>query len=113
MVIRRQYNEKRIIINRGIIKRTFSRNESLYDNPELGNEEYKAVEKLTTFLKEHDFEIKCPVAGLDTAFEAVYDSGKPGLSVAYLCEYDALPELGHGCGHNMIGVISAGAGVAF
>lgn len=83
----------------------------IHDHPELGNQEYEAVRVLTTFLNEHNFTIQCPVAGLDTAFEAVYDSGKPGLSVAYLCEYDALPELGHGCGHNMIGVISAGAGV--
>ena len=99
-------------IGESLKERLVDMNRFIHDNPELGNQEYKAVEKLTTFLKEHDFEIKCPVAGLDTAFEAVYDSGKPGLSVAYLCEYDALPELGHGCGHNMIGVISAGAGVA-
>ena len=85
-------------------------NQYIHDHPELGNEEYEAVKTLTTFLKEHNFSVEVGVAGLETAFTAVYDSGKPGLSVAYLCEYDALPELGHGCGHNMIGVISAGAG---
>ena len=84
----------------------------IYNNPELGNEEYKAVEALTTFLKEHGFEIECPYAGMETAFKATFDSGKPGKTVGYLCEYDALPEIGHGCGHNMIGPISSGAGVA-
>ena len=84
----------------------------IYNNPELGNEEYKAVEVLMKFLKEHDFEIEAPIAGMDTAFKATFDSGKPGMTIGYLCEYDALPKIGHGCGHNMIGVMSAGAGVA-
>lgn len=84
----------------------------IYNNPELGNEEYKAVEALTTFLKEHDFKVEAPIAGMDTAFKATFDSGKPGMTIGYLCEYDALPKIGHGCGHNMIGVMSAGAGVA-
>lgn len=84
----------------------------IYNNPELGNEEYKAVEALTTFLKEHNFKIESPIADMDTAFKATFDSGKPGKTIGYLCEYDALPKIGHGCGHNMIGVMSAGAGVA-
>lgn len=84
----------------------------IYNNPELGNEEYKAVEALTTFLKEHDFKVETSIAGMDTAFKATFDSGKPGMTIGYLCEYDALPKIGHGCGHNMIGVMSAGAGVA-
>ncbi len=92
-------------------ERLYEMSDYIHDHPELGNQEYEAVRVLTDFLREHNFSITCPVAGLDTAFEAVYDSKKPGLSVAYLCEYDALPELGHGCGHNMIGVMSAGAGV--
>ena len=84
----------------------------IYNNPELGNEEYKAVEALTTFLKDHNFKIESPIADMDTAFKATFDSGKPGMTIGYLCEYDALPKIGHGCGHNMIGVMSAGAGVA-
>ena len=100
------------VISESLKDRLVEMNRYIHDHPELGNQEHEAVNVLTTFLRENGFEIKCPVAGLDTAFEAVYDSKKPGLSVAYLCEYDALPELGHGCGHNMIGVMSAGAGVA-
>lgn len=84
----------------------------IYNNPELGNEEYKAVEALTTFLKEYNFKIETPIADMATAFKATFDSGKPGMTIGYLCEYDALPKIGHGCGHNMIGVMSVGAGVA-
>lgn len=83
----------------------------IYQNPELGNEEYKAVEKLTSFLQEHNFEIETEFSGIKTAFRATYASNKEGPTIGYLCEYDALPEIGHGCGHNMIGAMSAGAGV--
>ena len=101
------------IYNEGqLIKERLSQiSDYIYNNPELGNEEYKAVEALTTFLKEHDFKVEAPIAGMDTAFKATFDSGKPGMTIGYLCEYDALPKIGHGCGHNMIGVMSAGAGV--
>ena len=85
--------------------------EYIYHNPELGNEEFKSSEKLISFLEEHNFIVEREFLGLKTAFRAVYDSNKPGLTVGYLCEYDALPEIGHGCGHNMIGTMSAGAGV--
>ena len=83
----------------------------MYHNPELGNHEYKAVEKLTAFLATHGFEVTQPVVNIATAFTAVFDSKKPGPSVAFICEYDALPEIGHACGHNMIAATSAGAGV--
>ena len=104
---------KEILYNEGqlIKERLAEISDYIYRNPELGNEEYKAVEALTTFLKEHGFEIECPYFGMNTAFKATFDSGKEGMTVGYLCEYDALPKIGHGCGHNMIGVMSAGAGV--
>ena len=85
--------------------------EYMYNNPELGNEEFKSADKLISFLEEHNFKVEREFLGFKTAFRAVYDSNKPGLTVGYLCEYDALPEIGHGCGHNMIGTMSAGAGV--
>lgn len=84
----------------------------MYYNPEGGNKEFKAVEKLTDLLKEHRFEVEVGIAGMPTAFKAVYDSKIPGPSVAYLCEYDALPDIGHGCGHNMIGIMSTGAAIS-
>ena len=101
------YNEAQLIK-----EKLYEISDYIYNNPELGNREYKAVEALTRFLKEHGFEIECPYAGMDTAFKATFDSGKEGKNIGYLCEYDALPEIGHGCGHNMIGAMSCGAGVS-
>lgn len=80
-------------------------------NPEPGNQEYKAVEKLTSFLDAAGFLVETNIVDRPTAFKAVYDSGLPGPSVAFLCEYDALPGIGHGCGHNMIGTMSCGAAI--
>lgn len=81
----------------------------LYSNPELGYKEYLACEKLTSYLKNRGFCIEKNISGLPTAFRAIYDSGKPGASIAFICEYDALPEVGHGCGHNMVSAMSIGA----
>ena len=103
--------EQLLQISEELKQRLWEMSDYIHDHPELGNQEFEAVKTLTSFLKEHNFSVEVGVAGLETAFTAVYDSKKPGLSVAYLCEYDALPDLGHGCGHNMIGVMSAGAGV--
>ena len=94
-----------------IHKRLIEISDYIYENPELGNEEYKAVKVLTELLKEHNFEVEERYLNMDTAFKATFDSGKPGLTIGYLCEYDALPGIGHGCGHNMIGTISSGAGI--
>lgn len=85
--------------------------EYIYHNPELGNQEFKAVEILTSFLEEHHFTVEREFLNIKTAFRATFDSKKEGSTIGYLCEYDALPEIGHGCGHNMIGPMSAGAGV--
>lgn len=92
-------------------KKLWDINEYIYNNPEPGNKEFKAVEKLTGLLKEEGFSVEIGTANMSTAFKAVYDSNKPGPTVAYLCEYDALPDIGHGCGHNMIGTMSTGAGI--
>lgn len=91
--------------------RLCSINDYIYHHPELGKQEYRAVEKLTGLLIEHNFVVEIGLCGYDTAFRAEMDSGKPGPTVAFLCEYDALPGIGHGCGHNMIGVMSAAAGI--
>lgn len=83
----------------------------IYRNPELGNQEYKACEAVIAYLQKNGFNVVEKIENIDTAFMATYDSNKPGPTVAYLCEYDALPLIGHGCGHNMIATMSAGAGV--
>ena len=85
--------------------------DSIGHNPELGRAEHQSAAKLIAFLTEHGFTVEQNICGYETAFKAVYDSGKVGPAIAFLAEYDALPEIGHGCGHNMIGVMAAGAGV--
>jgi amidohydrolase len=70
-----------------------------------------AMRDLTGFLKANNFTVETNIINKPTAFKAVYDSSKPGPSVSFLCEYDALPGIGHGCGHNMIGTMSCGAAV--
>ncbi len=81
------------------------------NNPEMGTHEFKAMEKLTSFLMAFGFSVETNIINKPTAFKAVYSSSKPGPSVSFLCEYDALPDIGHGCGHNMIGTMSCGAAV--
>ncbi|OWA37936.1 amidohydrolase [Saccharibacillus sp. O16] len=80
-------------------------------NPELGNEEFKASARLRQSLIEHGFEVEAPVLGIETAFIGTFRSDKPGPTVALLCEYDALPEIGHACGHHLICTMSLGAAI--
>lgn len=85
--------------------------DALYERPELGYEEFFACEQHTALLERHDFAVERNCCDLPTAYSAVFDSGKPGLTVAFLAEYDALPGIGHGCGHNLLGAASLGAGI--
>src|SRR5919108_1914439 len=83
----------------------------IHDHPELGYHEVKAAAWLTEFLDKHGFKLERGVAGIDTAFRATIDTGE-GPTIAILCEYDALPGIGHACGHNVIAAAGAGAGAA-
>lgn len=82
----------------------------IHANPEVGYKEEKASKWLADYLEEKGFKMKRGVADLPTAFVASYGKNKP--VIAFLAEYDALPEIGHGCGHNIIGTASVGAGIA-
>ncbi|TYS70343.1 M20 family metallopeptidase [Sutcliffiella horikoshii] len=82
------------------------------ENPELGHEEFKSAKVLSDKLSEHGFDVRLGICGLATAFEAVFDSGRPGPTIGFMCEYDALPEIGHACGHNLIGTMGIAAGIA-
>ncbi len=83
---------------------------NIHDNPELGLEEEKASAWLTGYLEDSGFSVERGIAGLATAFRATYGRGSP--RIALLAEYDALPGIGHACGHNIIGTSATGAGVA-
>lgn len=82
----------------------------IHSNPELGFHEDRAADLLTDFLDENGFSVERGICGLPTAFKARYGTGKPFIAI--LAEYDALPGLGHGCGHNIISTSAAGAGMA-
>jgi len=82
----------------------------IHANPELGFHEVKATAWLTQYLEENDFSIERGICELPTAFRASYGQGKP--TIAILAEYDALPCLGHACGHNLIATCAVGAAVA-
>ncbi|MFS0820862.1 M20 family metallopeptidase [Bacillus sp. 1P02SD] len=84
---------------------------NIHANPEIGNEEFFASEQLTKILEDEGFSVEKGVAGHETAFVARFKSEKPGPSIAFLAEYDALPGLGHACGHNIIGTLSVAAAV--
>jgi amidohydrolase len=82
----------------------------IHDQPELGFEERLASRWLADSLAAEGFDVRLGVAGLETAFAASVGSGS--LHVALLAEYDALPEIGHACGHNIIAATAAGAALA-
>ncbi len=81
----------------------------MHENPEVGHEEYRAAALLSGFLEERGFSVQRGLAGMDTSFRARWNCGD-GPVVAILAEYDALPGMGHACGHNIIGASAVGAG---
>ncbi|TMW73460.1 M20 family metallopeptidase [Alteribacter natronophilus] len=106
-------NKDRVLTKLEEIKeQLFEISQYIGNNPELGNEEFKACAALAEILEESGFTVKTGICGQPTAFEAVYDSGQPGPSIGFMSEYDALPGLGHGCGHNLIGTMGAAAGIS-
>lgn len=84
----------------------------LYENPELSGEEFESAKYLAGRAEAAGFAVRQSIAGLPTAFHAVAPGGQAGPRVAFLAEYDALPTVGHGCGHNFIGTASTYAALA-
>jgi amidohydrolase len=89
-----------------------STSHAIHARPEIGNEEFFASAQLIKILEEEGFQVNKAVAGHETSFVARKKSDKPGPSIAFLAEYDALPGIGHACGHNIIGTTSVGAAIA-
>jgi amidohydrolase len=83
----------------------------IHDNPELGYQEVKAAGWLCEFLAGQGFKVERGVGGVPTAFRATIETGD-GPTIAIMCEYDALPAIGHACGHNAIATAGVGAGAA-
>jgi metal-dependent amidase/aminoacylase/carboxypeptidase family protein len=72
----------------------------LHDTAEVAFKEHRSAALLVEFLERNGFAVEKGICKLSTAFRALYGSGKP--VIAFLAEYDALPKLGHACGHNLI-----------
>lgn len=88
----------------------FPLTEWLTAHPEVGGEEKESSRHITEFLKERGYKIEMDYTGLQYAFRAYRESDKPRIAV--MCEYDALPEVGHACGHSLSCGISILSGLA-
>ena len=86
--------------------------DSIFDNPEYDGEEVFASGLLEDYLEQNGFQVQRGLGSWPTAFRAVYRQGNGGPRIGLLCEYDALKNLGHGCGHHMQGPCICGAAVA-
>ena len=85
--------------------------DAIYANPELGNKEYESSKLHAALLEKYGFTVEKPYMGFPTGYRAEYRSAKPGPHICFMAEYDALPGVGHGCGHNMLGATSVAAGI--
>jgi amidohydrolase len=84
----------------------------IHAHPELAFQEHQAAALLTNALQHAGLAPRRGAYGLDTAIEAQFSGGKSGACVALLAEYDALPGIGHACGHNLIATAALGATLA-
>lgn len=82
----------------------------MYDNPEIAFEEFNTSAAMVEALEKGGFNVEYPAYGLDTAFAARI--GSEGPEVVICAEMDALPEVGHACGHNIIATAAIGAGIS-
>ena len=93
-------------------KRLVTLSNAIHKNPEIGFQEVQTSQLLTSELQQHGFEITQGIAGLQSAFKAELRGQSQGIQIAFLAEMDALPGLGHACGHNLIATASVGAAIA-
>lgn len=82
---------------------------AIHEDNELGFKEFKSSKRLADVLKEAGFRVTMPAYGMETAFAAEWGEGP--VTIAYFCEYDALPQIGHACGHNLIATCGAGGAI--
>ena len=88
----------------------FDLSKDVHAHPELNYEEYYSSDALAGFLESNGLAVERGIGGVETAFRAIISGGGGGgPTIAVLAEYDALPEIGHGCGHNLIAMAAMGA----
>jgi amidohydrolase len=96
----------------GVLPEATELSHRVHAHPEIAFQERQAATWTAELLARHGFEVEAPAGGLETAFVARRIGNGSGPVVAFLGEYDALPEVGHGCGHNLMCSSSAGAAIA-
>lgn len=84
---------------------------AIHSDPEIAYQEHRASKRLADFLSARGFSVERPFGGLDTAYRGVARAERAGPTVAILAEYDALPDIGHACGHNLIAMIGTAAAI--
>ena len=87
-------------------------NDDIAEHPDIGGAEFRTAGVMTQLLKNKGYAVEYPYAGVETAYRAVYGENRHKYKIALMAEYDALPEIGHGCGHCLSGSISILAGLA-
>jgi amidohydrolase len=96
----------------GVLPDALDLSHRVHATPEIAFEERQAAAWSAELLDRHGFDMTVPAGGLETAFVARWIGERPGPVIALAGEYDALPEVGHGCGHNLMCSSSAGAAIA-
>lgn len=84
----------------------------IHSHPELQFREFESSKHLVEQLRNHHFDVEDGVGGYETAFRGVFNKGASDYKIAVLAEYDALPEIDHACGHNLIAAVAFGTAVA-
>ena len=102
--------EKRALVDARLAKRLRELSTAIHALREIAYQEHASVEAIDVFVRAEGHEVRSGIGGIDTAFEVQVGPSAP--SVAILAEYDALPEIGHACGHNLIAMTTVGAFVA-
>lgn len=80
--------------------------DDIFDHPEVSGQEVETCRKIVSLLRDRGYQVETPFADLPTAFRGIYGSDNHTYKIAILAEYDALPEIGHACGHCLSGSIS-------
>ncbi len=96
----------------GLADELYTLSKQLYENPEIAFQEYQSCETISSYLEGKGFEVERKAGNVETAFYAKLPGQETRPKLAFLAEYDALPKIGHGCGHNLIAAASVGAGIA-
>ena len=82
---------------------------TVWEHPEYNFEEFHVCRSMSELLKKFGFEVTTGVGGIETSVKAVYDTGKEGPNIGIFGEFDAVPGMGHSCGHNLMCAMAVGA----